>query len=212
MNVSSCASLLLVLAVSFAVSTVPAQEQSADSPDRSIYRLDAARDALRTVAVDADEVEPGSAYSYFNEALGRHVWGFATEEGDFQYAFGPGTIVPTDRLDLPISQQVQSELIEQQLPRLERELRSTGRVPAVKLQPNGEWRLLARPSSTRIYDLLTRKRWEWHGPRRVAVLHSHGDQWQYAGGRYLPASGPVLEPCWPQQRFGSAAFVLRTAE
>jgi hypothetical protein len=44
-------------------------------------------------------------------------------------------------------------------------------------------------------------------------LHTYGDQWQVAGGRYFPLGGGfAFAPtgCDPLQRAGSAIYVTRT--
>jgi hypothetical protein len=63
----------------------------------------------------------------------------------------------------------------------------------VTLDDAGAWQLLQRPTIAAVYDLETLRRWEWHGGRRVAVLHSYGDDWLLIDGKFAPASyGPAF--------------------
>jgi hypothetical protein len=170
----------------------------------------------QVVQVPAEEVKPGLAYSYYNQRLSRRVWGFARGDGSFQYAFGEGTMLPIDSFDLRLSPEATQGLLEEASPGLPQRLAITGASPAVKLTADGAWRLLPTRVSARVFDLETGHRWEWHGDRRVAVLHTLGDQWQVVNGRYRPLGGGwypgVPGECGTFHRAGSAVYVMRTPE
>jgi len=179
-----------------------------------IYRMQPSFDQSEMVIVPPEEIKTGLVYNYFNQQLGRRVWGLAHEDGSFEYALGEGSVVPTDLFDLRITPEMRSRLLELGAPGLEQALATTGGEPAVRLGANGQWSLLPVPSSARVFDLETGHRWEWHGKRRVAILHTYGDQWQLVDGSYRPATGPVvfLPDCQGAVRAGSAVLVMRTPE
>ena len=190
-------------------------EQAEPLKEDGVYRYQPGLRESTLELVPPEEVKKDLAYYYYNPQLGSHVWGFADGDGNFQYAFGEGTVIPTDRLDLRISESLRSELIERGMPGLQKSLEITGGTPAVRLGTPGEWELLPTKASARVFDLLTGHRWEWHGSRRKAVLHTYGDRWQLVNGRYQPAGGPtyvVGGNCCSPVRAGSAALVVRTAE
>jgi len=195
------------------VPTVAQQDSSQLGPD-GVYRLQPSLEATALVLVPPAEIKEGLAYNYYNQRLSRRVWGFAQADGSFQYAFGEGTSLPTDRFDLRLSAEAESQLLERGAPGLQESLATTGGTPAVRLNAAGRWELLSFRTSARVFDLETGHRWEWHGQRRVAVLHTYGDQWQIVEGRYRPATGPVLllTGCHGLVRAGSAVFVMRTPE
>lgn len=178
-----------------------------------VYRFQPGLRESTLELVPPEEVKPGLAYNYYHPQLQRHVWGFAQQDGTFKYAFGEGTIVPTNRLDLRISPALRSQLLERGMPGLEKKLEITGGSPAVKLV-GGDWLLMPTKSSLRVFDMATGHRWEWHGTRRKAVLHTFGDQWQVINGRYVPATGPVylVGGSCSGVRAGSAVLVMRTPE
>ena len=179
-----------------------------------VYRFQPGLRESTLELVPPEEIRLGLAYNYYHPQLARHVWGFAQQDGTFKYAFGEGTIVPTNRLDLRLSPTLRSQLLERGMPGLEKKLEITGGSPAVKLV-DGDWTLMPSKSSLRVFDLATGHRWEWHGTRRKAVLHTFGDQWQVVNGRYIPATGPVFMVgggCCSSVRAGSAVLVMRTPE
>ena len=203
--------------VLFGVSAARAAEQDSTELDPAdVYRVQPSVEGSELVRVAAEEIKPGLVYYYYNGHLGRHVWGFAREDGSFQYAFGPGTTFPTDRFDFRIATSVRSEILQREAPGLERDLQTSGRVPTVQLDAAGRWRLYKQTSTPRMFDLESGHRWEWHGQRRVAVLHTHGDLWTIVDGHFRPADGdgfaclPDCGCCSP--RAGSAALVFRTGE
>ena len=180
-----------------------------------VYRFQPGMRESTMELVPPEELKAGLAYNYYHPSLQRHVWGFAQEDGSFKYAFGEGTILPVDRLDLRISQELRERLIERAIPGLLKRLETTGDTPAVKLLKDDDWELLPMKSSLRVFDLATGHRWEWHGRNRKAVLHTYGDQWQIVEGRYVPATGPVFvvgAGSCSGPRAGSAVLVMRTPE
>jgi hypothetical protein len=193
--------------------------QAADEPvvelgPEGVYRSQPSFEKSEMVLVPSEEIKAGLAYNYFNEQLGRRVWGLALEDGTFRYALGEGSVVPADLFDLRNTPEMRSMLLEQGSPGLEQALATTGGKPAVVLGADDRWTLLPVSSSARVFDIETRHRWEWHGGRRLAVLHTYGDRWQRIDGRYRPATGPVvfLQDCCGTHRAGSAVFVMRTPE
>lgn len=197
-----------------AIGAVASAEQLEELGKEGIYRPQPNLARAELVLVPPADLKPGLAYNYYNERLGRRVWGFATKDGRFRYAFGEGSTLPTDRFDLQLSEAAQRRILEQGVPGLEENLAITGSRPAVRLDSNGKWHVLAFRSIARIYDLETGHRWEWHGSHRKAVLHTFGDQWLIVDGRYVPATGPVFLAggCPILVRAGSIVFVMRTPE
>jgi hypothetical protein len=207
--------VVVLSAGSMTASPLHAVQQASVEQDRgAVYRIQPSLEGVQIVPVSPEEIRPGLAYSYYNQRLARRVWGFARDDGSFQYAFGEGTTLPTDRFDLQVSSATAAEILERRAPGLERDLEITGRIPAVRLSSTGQWRLLQQTSSARVFDLETGHRWEWHGARRVAVLHTFGDQWEIVDGQYRPATGAfAIVACGcGLPRAGSAAWVVRTGE
>lgn len=163
-----------------------AQEPTSASDHQNVYRLSPKDDNTALVLTPPEEIKPGYAYKYYCPQLNRYVWGFATEENTFEYAFGEGTILPTSRLDLRLSQQAQEKILEERVPRLKQDLEGLGRSPAVQLDAAGNWNLLNYTTSARVFDLLTSERWEWHGSRRLGVVNVYGNLWQIVDGEYKP--------------------------
>jgi hypothetical protein len=191
-----------------------ANEPVAELGPEGVYRSQPSFHKKEMVIVLPEEIKVGFLYNYFNERIGRRVWGLALEDGTFQYALGEGSIVPADMFDLRITPEMRSMLLEQGSPGLEQALATTGGHPAIVLGAEGKWTLLSASSSARVFDIETGHRWEWHGKRRLAVLHTYGDRWERINGRYRPATGPVvfLPIGCSTDRAGSAAFVMRTSE
>ena len=182
-------SLLAVVALLLSVAPAIANQGMPDGNDPDgIYRLDPNLESDQWVPVPLAEVKAGLVYNYYNESLQRRAWGIANEQGRFDYAFGQGTTVPITMLDLRITPQMEARVLDQRRPRLLSELLTIGRSAAVRLDASNQWQLLPFPSSARIFDLLTSRRWEWHGPRRVAVVHTGGYLWHVVDGRYLPVT------------------------
>jgi hypothetical protein len=206
----------LTLHCSSAAATLEAASEQPEQEDRArVYRPQPEFGAGQLVPVAPEEIKRGFAYNYYHERLGRRVWGFARQDGSFQYAFGEGTMVPLNRFDLQLAPQTAQGLLEQSSPGLGQRLAVTGGTPGVMMTAEGTWQLLPFSTSTAIFDIETGHRWEWHGERRVAVLHTLGDQWQVVSGRYRPLNGAIAivpSGCGTFHRAGSARDVLRTPE
>lgn len=177
----SCALLALLIVPS----SLSAQDIPADDHE-GIYRLHPDLETIRAILVPPTEVKPGFVYNYYHAGLKQRAWGLAKEGGDFEYAFGEGTTIPTNKFDLQLTPQMQERVVEERAPRLMRELDTIGRSPAVQLDSQGHWSLLKYPSSSRVFDMATGQRWEWHGMRRLAVLHLGGNLWHIVNGEYQP--------------------------
>jgi hypothetical protein len=195
-----------------ALSAMPAYSAAqvpADDDRQTAYRQRPTFEGSELTPVRSEEVEPGLAYNYYSRRLGRRTWGLAREDGTFQYAFGEGTMLPKDRFDLTPEEEVR--LLQAGGDGLQQES------PAAMIGADGQWRLLNFHVAPRVFDVETGHRWEWHGNRRAAVVHTFGDLWQVAGGRYVPLGGggrfafaPV--DCSGLTRAGSAMFLTRTGE
>ena len=204
---------MIALVVS-SITTMGASAQETQLDPQSVYRVQPGLEKISVERVPVDEIRDGLAYLYYNKQLGRHVWGIAEPDGSFRYAFGEGTIIPTDALDLRISDELKRQIIERGVPGLQKMLDITGASPSVRLNAEGIWDLLPARSGVRVFDQITGHRWELHGEKRKAVLHTYGDQWRIVDGRFVPATGPVYvpyDPCSPI-RAGSAMLVMRTPE
>lgn len=183
-SLSCCLALFLSLACQ---SLLVAQTPPADDHE-GVYRLHPNLENVELVLVPAAEIKPGLVYSYYHPELQQRAWGFAKAEGGFDYAFGEGTTMPTNLFDLRLSPEMQTRLLDDRAPGLLRTLDSVGRSAAVRLNSKGIWELLAFPSSARVFDLATGARWEWHGRRRLAVLHTGGNFWHIVDGEYYPVN------------------------
>jgi hypothetical protein len=210
--------MLIALATAVAA-TAPysAAQTPAEGDQETVYRQRPMLAGSEMVPVGPAEIKPGLAYNYYNRRLGRRVWGFAREDGTFQYAFGEGTMLPEDRFDLGLTPEQLQGLLEERDPILQQNLAITGASPSVVMGVDGQWRLLNFSVAPRVFDLETGHRWEWHGDRRAAVVHTYGDQWQVVDGRYVPLGGGgvyalALADCSGLIRAGSAMFLVRTPE
>ncbi len=212
----NCPRILSALCSALLVVFVSVQSQAQESETlgrKDVYRVQPSLEKVALELVPPEQVRPGMAYNYYHPQLGKRVWGIALPEGRFRYAFGEGTILPTEMLDLRISEEMQRQILERGAPGLRESLAITGDTPSVKLDAEGNWTLLQSKSGLRVFDLATGKRWEWHGRNRKAVLHTHGDRWQIFAGRYIPAGevGYFVPSCCYQSRAGSVNLVMRTA-
>ncbi len=163
----------------------PAFVQAEEVLDRNtVYR--GHPPAGQLMAVPQGEIKLGFVYKYFNPRLSRHVWGIAIEGGRFRYAFGPGSMQPADRFDLRISESQRRKIIEENAPALSRGIEGLGRDVFLQLDANDQWQLYLSTSIPKAFDLMTNRRWEWHGNRRVGVLHTQGPLWTWKDDRYLP--------------------------
>ena len=74
-----------------------------------------------------------------------------------------------------------------------------GGVAHVRLGEDESWTLVRNATIPNVFDLETGRRWEWHGQRRVAVVHTAGYEWQFDDGKALPAFyllGGGASTCW----------------
>jgi hypothetical protein len=179
-----------------------ARSQEAVSPpveeDRtSIYRFDPFLNELAEAS--AAEVKPGYLYNHFNPKLGRRVWSLASRDGSFVYAMGPGSVQPAWRLDLRATPEQARAALFERAPELAKMLETRGGVAYVRLTPEGGWSLVPHQTIASIFDEETGRRWEWHGIRRVAVVHTYGYEWTNRNGSYSPVEiyGMIPRvPCW----------------
>ena len=165
----------------------------ADEPTSQVRRINPRTREFQPVA--PADVVPGKIYSHYSERHGRYVWAFATEGGNFSYALGPGTTESPRNFDLPISTEQTEELLQEALGdwadafgRMESEI-------MVRLGADDEWDVLRSPSSRSHYDLDNRRRWEWHGSRKVRVVHTNGNTWRYQDDWYVPAYPWISAAC-----------------
>jgi hypothetical protein len=171
------------------LSSKAAVAQVASAEDHTgVYRLHPNLETVELVRVTLAEVKPGLVYNYYNEQLGERAWGLAKKGGGFEFAFGERTVMPTTAFDLQLSPEMQARMLNERAPGLLKQLDNVGRSAAVQLNGKGVWELLRYPSSARVFDLATGERWEWHGNRRVAVLHVGGNLWHIVEGRYYPVT------------------------
>jgi hypothetical protein len=181
--------LLLVLAIQSLAFAQDAEEQLPPEQDKSsVYRLHPDLDDVTPIVVPNEEIKPGLVYSYYHPGLEQRVWGIAKEDGTFEFAFGEGTTIPTSMFDLRLTPEMKERVLEQRSPRLLSEISSVGRSAAVRLNSKGIWELLPFPSSARVFDMLTSRRWEWHGKKRHAVVHTGGYLWHVVDGEYYPVN------------------------
>jgi hypothetical protein len=182
--------LLLVLTIqSVAFAQLESDDQLPPEQDKSsVYRLHPDLDDVTPIVVPKEEIKPGLVYSYYHDGLAQRVWGMAKADGTFEYAFGEGTTIPTNMFDLRLTPEMKERVLEQRSPRLLSEISSVGRSAAVRLNSKGIWELLPFPSSARVFDMLTSRRWEWHGPNRHAVVHTGGYLWHVVDGEYFPVN------------------------
>lgn len=173
---------LAVLALTLILPPASRGEEELDR--ESVYRVNPPGQQL--VVVAQKEVKPGYVYKYFNKQLGHHVWGLAAKDGSFRFAMGPGSMQPTERFDLRLSTAQQEQIVDEQVPGLFQGLEKTGRKVFLELGVNDQWKLHQTTSIPKVFDLLTSRRWEWHGGRQVAVMHTSGYLWQWLQGRYYP--------------------------
>jgi hypothetical protein len=188
------ASLLACPVLFVALSCVAATAQESTDSE-VVYRLQPSVEGATLRRVPSDEIKPGLAYNYYHAGLNRRVWGLAKEGGGFEFAFGESTTLPTTRFDLRLDEESQEEILDVRIPGLKDALKRVGRAPSVRLGAEGNWELLPFAISERVFDLLSSRRWEWHGKHRVAVMHTGGYLWDYVGGKFLPLN-IVAMPCY----------------
>ncbi len=176
----------VVKAAAVAVISLAAAVAAADKP---VYRI-APLEPTQVAEVPRSEIKEGLIYRYYNENLGRSVWGVAQADGSFRYALGPGSVQPVERFDLRLTDEERSRIVNDAAPGLEGYLESTGRTPTIALDYQLRWQLVKTASISKIYDLETQRRWEWHGKRQLSVLHSSGNRWAVVNRQYVPLVDP----------------------
>jgi hypothetical protein len=138
------------------------------------------------VPVGPENVVAGKIYNYYSRRRQGYVWAYALKDGNFSYALGPGTTEVPENFALTTSTQETERLYEQRTYGGDRSAWEDGGYK-VRLGEDDQWSVLE--SATAVcrshYDLDSRRRWEWHGNRRVAVGFLHGYTWRYEDGRYL---------------------------
>ena len=152
-----------------------------------IYRYDPVKG--RVLPIPATELKPGHVYLRHVPRLGRHAWSLTDPDGSLRYAMGPGSVQSARQFDLRISEAERQREFESRAPELARRLAILGARPTVRLDDDGQWKLQQTPAVPHVFDLETGTRWEWHGARRTAVVHSGGNSWGLVAGRYRPAFG-----------------------
>ena len=104
----------------------------------------------------------------------------------FEFAMGPGSVQPAWRFDIREGREDQLRLLEERSPELYKRLMVQGARPMIQLLENGRWQLDIASNEGRVFDIETGGRWEWHGGRRVRVVHGGGKSWTYQDHTYQP--------------------------
>lgn len=151
----------------------------------TIYRLDLFTETLKPNP--KKDLKPGAVYFRFSPSSGHHVWSRFSEEGIFEFAMGPGSVQPAWRFDIREGREDQLRLLEKRSPELYKRLMAQGAQPMIKLLETGKWQLDIASNEGRVFDIETGGRWEWHGGRRVRVVHTGGQSWTYQDHTYRPA-------------------------
>jgi hypothetical protein len=162
-----------------------AQEAATPVDTARVYRFDPLTDEL--VAVQAEEIMPGYIYNRYSPVMNRRVWSLALEGGGFEYAMAPGSVQQARLLDLRATEEQLRDELNERAPALAKMMDIRGAVAHVRLSEDDRWELVQQVTIGSVFDLETSRRWEWHGPRRVAVMHTTGYEWMLVDGRFLPA-------------------------
>ena len=158
----------------------------------TIYRLDLFTETLKPQL--RKDLKVGAVYFRFSTLSGHHVWSRLSEENMFEFAMGPGSVQPAWRFDIREGKEDQLRLLEERSPELYKRLMVQGARPMIKLLDNGRWDLDLASNEGRVFDIETGNRWEWHGGRRVRVVHTAGKSWIYANQIYHPTH--VVHIAW----------------
>ena len=150
----------------------------------TVYRLDLFTETLKPQL--KKDLKVGAVYFRFSTLSGHHVWSRLSEENMFEFAMGPGSVQPAWRFDIREGKEDQLRLLEERSPELYKRLMVQGARPMIKLLDNGRWDLDLASNEGRVFDIETGNRWEWHGGRRVRVVHTTGKSWIYANHMYYP--------------------------
>jgi len=185
--VTCCGLAIGLMATSLAAAEPAASLPAAASalrPD-TIYRLDLFTETLRPLPTS--ELKPGAVYFRYSASSGRHVWSRMLADGSFEFAMGAGSVQPAWRFDVREGREEQLRELELRAPELYKRLITQGARPMLRLDDQGRWQIDLASNEGRVFDLETGYRWEWHGGRRVAVVHGGGRSWTHQAGRFLPA-------------------------
>ena len=158
----------------------------------TVYRLDLFTETLKPQL--KKDLKVGAVYFRFSTLSGHHVWSRLSEENMFEFAMGPGSVQPAWRFDIREGKEDQLRLLEERSPELYKRLMVQGARPMIKLLDNGRWDLDLASNEGRVFDIETGNRWEWHGGRRVRVVHTAGKSWIYANQIYHPTH--VVHIAW----------------
>lgn len=204
----------------------PTVATDAELDRQTVYRfvpaVEGSRLGQRLAAVASDDLKPKSIYYRFHPQLGRHAWSVLADDGQWYFALGPGSTVRTELLDIRLTPQQRIDVLETFAPRLKQKLEEPDKAKSInlylRLGENDEWRLQGdslTPKVQSVFDLPSGRRWEWHGERRHAVLHTTGDMWQVIDGKYVPVSinlglGVIYDGCH-RRPAGSILNVVRTS-
>lgn len=175
--------LILILLLSPLSWPQSAEADAQDSP--AVRRPNPVSEELLPVA--PDEIVVGKIYNHFSQRHGRYVWAYAIEGGGFSYALGPGSTELPANFDVAASQSETQGIIESVAGPWAEKSRLEGKQILVRLGADGRWSVLRGRGIRSHYDLDTGRRWEWHGRRKVAVLHTGGVYWSYIDNRYMPS-------------------------
>ncbi|MGI9455872.1 MAG: hypothetical protein ACR2NU_04880 [Aeoliella sp.] len=140
------------------------------------------------VSIDSSEVEPGKIYNHYSHQRGDYVWAYALGQGRFSYALGPGSVESPSNFALRTSSRETQQLLEAEVYAGTEQSKWDERTIKVRLDDDDKW-VARRPSFTdnrSHFDLDSGRRWEWHGSRRVGVVHTNGYLWRYEDGKYWP--------------------------
>lgn len=179
-----------------------AQEQQpavAGEPESQVRRIDPRTREFHPVS--PDQIVPGKIYSHYSPRHGRFVWAVAQADGTFGYALGPGTTESPRNFDLAATAaQAQQALLELAGEDWLKALQRQGGSSMVRLGADNRWSLLKVKTIRSHFDLDTGRRYEWHGARRVSILHGNGNAWAFVDDWYVPANARFrstpLGDCW----------------
>jgi len=161
------------------------QSETSKLDKNTIYRLDLFTETLKPNS--KKDLKPGAIYFRFSRISGHHVWSRFSEKHIFEFAMGPGSVQPAWRFDIREGRDDQLRLLEERSPELYKRLMVQGARPMIKLLDNGRWDLDLASNEGRVFDIETGGRWEWHGGRRVRVVHTGGQSWTYQDHTYRPS-------------------------
>jgi hypothetical protein len=165
-----------------------------DVPHESVRKPDPRTGEF--VAVPGNQIQPGKIYNHYSQRQGRYVWAYATESGGFSYGLGPGSTEDPANFDVVTSERETRRIVQENAGPWASRSREQGRPILIRLGDDDKWKVLPGKSIRSHFDIDSGRRWEWHGTRRVAVVHTHGYHWSRGGERYVPAVDGVLCRSW----------------